>query len=218
MDGCQLTQFALKASRFRFFLQLGVGPFSFFIDGLRPSDLDENFSLGEPSSAVRADFSRSSSTSSAPLMGVSDETDPDLEQVKDLLTSASHPSFVFCKRLSVVRACLSDHGVDTNGLADEECEEALVCHLLNGLCARSVCVRERVPPACKSIAGNSTSCLALSVQIISTLLENVRDSSFKLQWLGVVCNSLGIRLESDRRKGRKKLFDALKPSVARRNC
>ena len=104
--------------------------------------------MGEPfSSAVHADFSCSSSISSAPLAGVSDETDPDFEQVKDL-TLASYLSFVFGKRLSVVRACLFDHGVDTNGLEDEECEEALVCHLLNGLCARSVCVREQAPAAC----------------------------------------------------------------------
>jgi hypothetical protein len=33
-----------------------------------------------------------------PLAGVSDETDPDLEQVKDL-TLASYLSFVFCIRV-----------------------------------------------------------------------------------------------------------------------
>ena len=61
----------------------------------------------------------------------------------------------------------------------------------------------------KSIAGNSTSCLDLSVLIISTLLENASLPSFKLQWLGVVCNSLGICLGSDHCKGRKKMVAAV---------
>lgn len=149
--------------------------------GSRPSALDGNFSLGESSSsAVHADYLHLSSISSAPLAGVSDETDPDLEQVKDL-TLASYLSFVSCKRLSVVRACLFDHGVDTNGLEDEECEEALVCHLLNGLCARSVCVHEQVPGCL--LNQSRAILLDLSVLIISTLLENVSLSSFKLQEL-----------------------------------
>ena len=181
-----------------------------FLDYSRRRRSDEEApSGGSTSSAVHVDFTRSSLTSSASAAGVCDDAEPDLELAVGLLCSTDHPSFVFCKRLSVVRDCLFEHGVETSGLGDDECEEALVCHLLNGLCARSVCFRENVPQACKTIAGNSTSCLDLSVLIMSGFLEAVGEVSFKMQWLGVVCSSLGIQAANDRRKGRKKLVATL---------
>jgi hypothetical protein len=80
-------------------------------------------------------MSGSSRDHSAAHVGVSEDTEPDLGVVKDLICSATHPSFVFCEQQ--LSLC-SDHGIDLSilQLQEHEFEEAIACHLLNG---RSVC-------------------------------------------------------------------------------
>ena len=88
--------------------------------------------------AVRVDISGSSQDHSTAHVGISEDTEPYLGVVKDLICSATHPSFVFCKQQSSLCSLLIDHWIDPSilQLQEHEFEEAIACHLLNG---RSVC-------------------------------------------------------------------------------
>lgn len=102
--------------------------------------------------------------------------------------------YVFTGDSLLLRNNLTSHGIASSHLSTEQCQEALLHHLLNGLC------KTAAGKMCKDVKHSRNSVIKLALTILDAVLDSSEIENFSLVHLRSLCSAVGIIYSSTNRQ------------------